>query len=107
MALGLTLGIVLALSGGNGTHIDQSSLGASPRSSPMSAAPAEQAAAPGTASPGGSRCDLIVPADPLSPRGLATPYQLTGPSGTSAAAAGCTVSAAAARAGHTRRSRTT
>lgn len=99
MALGLTLGIVLALSGGNGTHIDQSSLGASPRSSPMSAAPAEQAAAPGTASPGGSRCDLIVPADPLSPRGLATPYQLTGPSGTSAAAAGCTVSAAATRAG--------
>lgn len=99
MALGLTLGIVLALSGGNGTRIDQSSLGASPRSSPMSAAPAEQAAAPGTASPGGTRCDLIVPADPLSPRGLATPYQLTGPSGTSAAAAGCTVSAAAARIG--------
>lgn len=99
MALGLTLGIVLALSGGNGTHIDQSSLGASPKSSPTSAAPAEQAAAPGTASPGGSRCDLIVPADPLSPRGLATPYQLTGPSGTSAAAAGCTVSADAAGAG--------
>jgi hypothetical protein len=98
MALGLTLGIVLALSGGNGTHIDQSSLGASPTSSPMSAAPAEQAVAPGTASPGG-RCDLIVPADPLSPPGLATPYQLTGPSGASAAAAGCTLSAAAARAG--------
>ena len=36
-------------------------------------------------------CDIIVPANPLSARGLATPYQLTGPAGTSAAASGCTM----------------
>ena len=34
-------------------------------------------------------CDIIVPAHPLTARGLATPYQLTGPAGTSAAASGC------------------
>jgi len=34
-------------------------------------------------------CDIIVPAHPLSARGLATPYQLTGPSGTTPQASGC------------------
>ena len=41
-------------------------------------------------------CDIIVPADPLSAQGLATPYQLTGPDGMSAAASGCTMTNAAA-----------
>jgi hypothetical protein len=40
-------------------------------------------------------CDIIVPANPLSAQGLATPYQLTGPNGTSAAASGCQMSNAA------------
>src|SRR6266851_3539470 len=35
-------------------------------------------------------CDIIVPADPLSAAGLATPYQLTGAGGMTAAASGCT-----------------
>ncbi len=35
-------------------------------------------------------CNLIVPADPLSAAGLATPWQLTGTGGMTAAAAGCT-----------------
>ena len=34
-------------------------------------------------------CAIIVPADPLSAKGLATPYQLTGPDGTSPATTGC------------------
>ena len=34
-------------------------------------------------------CDIIVPAHPLTAKGLATPYQLTGPAGGSAAATGC------------------
>jgi hypothetical protein len=34
-------------------------------------------------------CDIIVPANPLSAKGLATPYQLTGPAGESPAASGC------------------
>jgi hypothetical protein len=35
-------------------------------------------------------CDIIVPADPLSAAGLATPWQLTGPGGMTSAASGCT-----------------
>src|SRR3984885_7399761 len=34
-------------------------------------------------------CAIIVPANPLTAKGLATPYQLTGPAGTSPAASGC------------------
>ena len=34
-------------------------------------------------------CDIIVPAHPLTAKGLATPYQLTGPDGESPAASGC------------------
>jgi len=98
MALGLTLGIILALSGGNGTKIDQSSLGASPKAPPGSAVPA-QPASPDAASPATARCGIIVPADPLSAPGLSTPYQLTSPSGTSAATSGCTMNDSAARAG--------
>ena len=40
-------------------------------------------------------CDIIVPANPLSAKGLATPYQLTGPGGTTPAASGCTMANAA------------
>jgi hypothetical protein len=94
MALGLTLGIILALSGGNGTHIDQSSsTGSSPAPPRASAVPAQR-----TVSPAAS-CEIIVPADPLSARGLSTPYQLTGPSGASPASSGCAVSGSQGRAG--------
>jgi len=36
-------------------------------------------------------CDIVVPADPLSAAGLATPWQLTGAGGMSPAASGCTM----------------
>ncbi len=36
-------------------------------------------------------CDIIVPANPLSAQGLATPYQLTGANGMTAQASGCTM----------------
>jgi len=36
-------------------------------------------------------CDIVVPANPLSAQGLATPYQLTGPNGMTPAASGCTM----------------
>jgi hypothetical protein len=80
MALGLTLGIVLALSGGNGTRINQSSLGSSPGPAPASTAPAPapQPATPNAVSPGHASCGIVVPAHPLSAHGLSTPYQLTG-----------------------------
>ncbi len=41
-------------------------------------------------------CDIIVPANPLSAQGLATPYQLTGPNGMTPAQSGCTMTNAAA-----------
>jgi hypothetical protein len=40
-------------------------------------------------------CDIIVPANPLSARGLATPYQLTGPDGMTPEQSGCTMANAA------------
>ena len=49
-------------------------------------APATQAAAAANVS-----CVLIVPANPLTAQGLATPFQLTGPNGMSPQASGCTM----------------
>jgi hypothetical protein len=92
MALGLTLGVVLALSGGNGTRISQSSLGSSPGPSPASTIPAPPPASPSAVSSGNAICGIVIPAHPLTARGLSTPYQLTGPPG-------CTTSSAASPGG--------
>jgi hypothetical protein len=91
MALGLTLGIILALSGGNGTRISQSSLGSSPRPAPVSTAP--QPASPDAVSSGNATCHIVIPAHPLSTRGLSTPYQLKGCTASSAASPGGVVQA--------------
>jgi len=40
-------------------------------------------------------CNIIVPANPLSAQGMATPYQLTGPDGMTPAQSGCTMANAA------------
>src|SRR5580704_2842972 len=95
MALGLTLGIVLAVSGGNTTHIDQSAVAASASPSASASAPAPAAPVAAAAAAANVNCDIIVPANPLSAKGLATPYQLTGPGGTTPAASGCTMTNAA------------
>src|SRR5271166_610856 len=68
-----------------------------PATAPASATDPASATAPASATDPASapapaanvNCDIIVPANPLSARGLATPYQLTGPDGTSPAASGC------------------
>jgi hypothetical protein len=65
MALGLALGVVMAESGGP---------------------PATRI----TATAANTDCELIVPPNPLTAPGLATPYQLTGPGGQSPAASNCT-----------------
>jgi hypothetical protein len=113
MALGLTLGIIIAVSSHNTTNIAQSALGncvaASASPAAAASAPAAAASAPAapctSASPSAStsaapaqaaaaanvNCDIIVPANPLSAQGLATPWQLTGPGGTTPAASGCTM----------------
>jgi hypothetical protein len=119
MALGLTLGIILAVSGGPVSTINQSSLGACgpasasadpSASAAVADASASAAAVPCTSSSASAsasatstaavaaanvNCDIIVPADPLSAQGLATPYQLTGTDGQSPAVSGCSMTNAA------------
>jgi hypothetical protein len=104
MALGLTLGAVLAFTGGpSSTTIQQAATGAtaSPSASASggasasasavaSAAPTATAAAPAAAAANVS-CDIVVPANPLTAKGLSTPYQLTGTGGMTPAASGCTM----------------
>jgi hypothetical protein len=57
-------------------------LGPRTRTASFTAATASAAAA-------NTNCDIIVPADPLSAAGLATPYRITGPHGHKAHAFGC------------------
>jgi hypothetical protein len=99
MAVGLVLGIRLVsernanlkLSAGTG------GAGATPAATAGgTAGPAVRAtasAAPASAAPAAAAanvsCAIVVPANPLTASGLATPYQLTGPAGMSPAASGC------------------
>ncbi len=71
-ALGVTLGLILVPSGGKAATVAPAAASAGVSSSAVN-----------------PDCDIIVPAHPLSARGLATPYQLTGPAGTTPAASGC------------------
>ena len=108
MALGLTLGAVLAFTGGpSSTTIQQAATGAtaSPSASASASAAASDAAsaaASDAASPAATAtapaaaaanvsCDIVVPANPLTAQGLATPFQLTGPNGMTPAQSGCTM----------------
>jgi len=103
VALGLVIGGFIAFSGGGPSTISQTALGAQ-----ASASPSASAAAPTATTTTGTgtttttttavanvNCDIIVPANPLSAKGLATPYQLTGPGGMSPAQSGCTMTNAA------------
>jgi hypothetical protein len=74
MALALTVGI-LAASGHGPARLR----------SAASSAQDQQV----TSTANNPNCAIIVPAHPLTAKGLATPYQLTGPDGTSPAATGC------------------
>src|SRR5271166_2247516 len=76
MALGVTVGIVV---------------GASSHGTPKLRSTAASGNTGVSSTTDEDTCDIIVPANPLSARGLATPYQLTGPAGTSPAASGCTM----------------
>jgi hypothetical protein len=63
-------------------------------SASASAAPTDTQTATTTAA--NVNCDIIVPANPLSAKGLATPYKLTGPDGMTPDQSGCTMANAAA-----------
>jgi len=93
VALGLGIGIFIAVHGGNSTSINQAALGAS--SSPSASPSAASSSPAATTTAANVNCDIIVPANPLSAKGLATPYQLTGPDGMSPAASGCNMANAA------------
>jgi hypothetical protein len=74
MALGVTVGIVVGVSGHSTPKLHSA---ASSGSAGVSSTAVEDT------------CDIIVPAHPLTAKGLATPYQLTGAAGGSPAATGC------------------
>jgi hypothetical protein len=93
VVLGLVIGLTLAFQAGSGNSgIVQAPLGA-PVSPSLSASAVALLATPQGSAPTTSvDCDIIVPADPLSARGLATPYQLTGVDGKTPAESGCRMS---------------
>jgi len=74
VALSLGAGIFVAASGGGPAKIH----------------PAAASSSQGVSSSANNTdCDIVVPAHPLTAKGLATPYQLTGAAGGSPAATGC------------------
>jgi hypothetical protein len=88
VALGLVIGGVIAFqAGSSNSGVDPVPLGIL---SPSPTASAQTT--PGTTLTTNVNCDIIVPANPLSARGLATPYQLTGADGMSPAESGCRMS---------------
>jgi hypothetical protein len=89
VALGLLIGIVIVVRGQHSTNIDPTALGAS--ASPS----ASSSTTPATTTAANVNCDIIVPANPLSAKGLATPYQLTGTGGMTPEQSGCTMANAA------------
>jgi hypothetical protein len=97
IALALVLGIIIAVarSGGH-QNLSQVALGAtaSPSAS-ASATPSATSSTTTTTTTTNVNCDIIVPANPLSAKGLATPYQLTGTDGMTPIQSGCQMSNAA------------
>src|SRR3984957_3556371 len=93
VALGLVIGLVIAFQAGSGNSgINQVPLGTLVRPSPSASIPTALANTAVTTVAGNTTCGIIVPAHPLSARGLATPYQLTGADGTTPAESGCQMS---------------
>jgi hypothetical protein len=96
VALGLVIGLVIAFqAGSSNSGATQLPLGAPVSPSLSASALALLTTAPAATQATGVDCDIIVPADPLSSRGLATPYQLTGVGGMTPAESGCRMSNAA------------
>jgi hypothetical protein len=94
VVLALIIGAVIAFNGGGGspgTAAQQSPVGSTetPSDSSTAAGPAATGSAPIITDAANVNCDIIVPANPLTAQGLATPYLLTGPGGMSPAQSGC------------------
>src|SRR6201996_4273565 len=92
--LGLVIGVVLAFqSGTSNAGLTQIPLGT--YVTPTASNTAAALTAPAASMKSNTTCEIIVPANPLSAQGLATPYQLTGPRGTTPTESGCEMSNAA------------
>ena len=90
VVLGLLIGGVIAFQAGSGNSgTNQVALGTLASPSPSASVPASMTAAPAATD---ANCDIIIPANPLSAQGLATPYQLTGTDGRTPAESGCQMS---------------
>jgi hypothetical protein len=74
LALGLGAGVIVASSGGGPAKVHQAAASSSQGVSSSAV---------------NTNCDIVIPAHPLTAKGLATPFLLTGPAGTSPAASGC------------------
>jgi hypothetical protein len=100
VVLGLVIGAVVAFNGNRSQSptVAVTPLGAtqSPSGSGSAASPAATGSAPIVTDAAHVNCDIIVPANPLSAQGLATPYLLTGPGGMSPAQSGCEMTNATA-----------
>ena len=93
VALGLIIGGVIAFqAGSSNSGLYQVALGTPVSATPSVSIPASGTAAPGTRPAASVDCDIVIPADPLTAKGLATPYQLTGPHGKTPAESGCRMS---------------
>jgi hypothetical protein len=89
--LGLVIGVVIAFqSGTSNAGLTQIPLGT--YVTPAATNTAAALTAPAASMKSNTTCDIIVPANPLSAQGLATPYELTGPKGTTPAQSGCEMS---------------
>jgi hypothetical protein len=87
VALGLVIGGVLAFQAGtSNSGIVQVALGTPVTPTPSASAPPS---ATNSTTITNANCDIIVPANPLTAKGLATPYQLTGTDGQTPAQSGC------------------
>jgi hypothetical protein len=90
VVLGLLIGGVIAFqAGSSNSGINQVALGTWVSPSPSASVPTSMTTTPATTD---VNCDIIVPANPLSAQGLATPYQLTGTDGKTSAESGCQMS---------------
>jgi hypothetical protein len=97
IALALVLGIIIAVARSGG-HQDLSQVALGATASPSASASATPSATSSTTTTTATTnvsCDIIVPANPLSATGLATPYQLTGTDGMTPIQSGCQMSNAA------------
>ncbi len=100
VALAVIIAVIVAVSGSGPTSSTQVADGASasPSASPsgsVAPAPSATSSTATTTTTTNVNCDIVVPAQPLTAKGLATPYQLTGPDGMSPAQSGCSMTNAA------------